>query len=132
MAFCHRCGSRLPENSSFCPTCGTRTNHEQGLPQTCPACGQPLVDGCYFCVHCGYDLKTKLDYSFEDSHYSFKNSKKKRWIAFLLCVLFGVLGIHRFYEGKKWTGVLYFFTGGLFTIGVVYDLFRILFSSKFE
>jgi len=37
--------------------------------------------------------------------------------------LFGFLGAHRFYYGKKWTGLLWFFTLGLFGIGWLVDLF---------
>jgi TM2 domain-containing membrane protein YozV len=37
--------------------------------------------------------------------------------------LFGFLGAHRFYYGRKISGLIYFFTGGLFGIGWVVDLF---------
>ena len=33
----------------------------------------------------------------------------------------GLFGIHRFYMGKWFTGVIYLFTGGLFLVGYVYD-----------
>jgi TM2 domain-containing membrane protein YozV len=39
--------------------------------------------------------------------------------------LFGFTGAHRFYYGKQLTGVLWFFTGGLFLIGWFIDLFLI-------
>jgi hypothetical protein len=47
-------------------------------------------------------------------------------VAYLLWLLGGggVLGFHRFYLGKIPTGVLYFFTGGLFWCGAVIDFFR--------
>ncbi|MGE9266924.1 MAG: NINE protein [Verrucomicrobiales bacterium] len=44
-------------------------------------------------------------------------------LAFLLHFFLGVFGIHRFYLGKIWTGLLYLCTGGLLGIGVIYDLF---------
>jgi TM2 domain-containing membrane protein YozV len=46
--------------------------------------------------------------------------------AFILCILFGVLGFHRFYMGKPWTGILYLLTGGLFSIGVIYDIITLV------
>ena len=43
--------------------------------------------------------------------------------AYIMCIFFGAWGFHRFYLGRPWTGLLYMFTGGLFVIGVFYDLF---------
>jgi TM2 domain-containing membrane protein YozV len=42
-----------------------------------------------------------------------------------LCWLLGFLGMHRFYYGKPITGTIWFFTGGLFLIGWIIDLFLI-------
>lgn len=42
-------------------------------------------------------------------------------VAWLLLTFVGIFGIHRFYQGKWITGLLYLFTGGLFLIGVLYD-----------
>ncbi len=53
--------------------------------------------------------------------------QKNKWVALLLCVFFGSLGVHRFYEGKIGTGILYLLTLGLFGIGVFIDFFKILF-----
>lgn len=39
--------------------------------------------------------------------------------------LFGFTGAHRFYYGKTLTGILWFFTFGLFGIGWIVDLFLI-------
>lgn len=39
--------------------------------------------------------------------------------------LFGFLGAHRFYYGKTVSGIIYFFTLGLFFIGWIVDLFLI-------
>jgi TM2 domain-containing membrane protein YozV len=44
-------------------------------------------------------------------------------IAWLLLAFFGVFGMHRFYQGKIFTGLLYLLTGGLFLIGYIYDVF---------
>jgi TM2 domain-containing membrane protein YozV len=39
--------------------------------------------------------------------------------------LFGFIGAHRFYYGKTISGIIYFFTLGLFLIGWIVDLFLI-------
>jgi len=39
--------------------------------------------------------------------------------------LLGFIGAHRFYFGKPLTGTLWFFTGGIFLIGWIIDLFLI-------
>jgi TM2 domain-containing membrane protein YozV len=39
-------------------------------------------------------------------------SPKNRVLAFLMAFFVGYLGVHRFYVGKFWTGLLLLFTGG--------------------
>ena len=53
---------------------------------------------------------------------------KNKWIAFLLCLFFGYLGLHKFYEGRILLGIVYIFTGGIFGIGIIVDLIRLLFK----
>ncbi len=36
--------------------------------------------------------------------------------------LFGIAGLHRLYNGKIWTGLLWLFSGGLFGVGQLADL----------
>lgn len=54
---------------------------------------------------------------------------KKKITALLLCFFFGWAGIHRFYVGKTGTGILWFFTVGLFGIGWLFDFIFILVGS---
>ena len=48
-------------------------------------------------------------------------------VAYLLWLLIfvGFGGIHRFYTGRWITGLIWLFTGGLFLIGQIIDLFLI-------
>lgn len=54
---------------------------------------------------------------------------KKKWVAFILAVTLGMFGFHRFYVGKNLTGLLYFFTLGLFGIGWLVDCVLIFVGS---
>ncbi|GAB5413319.1 MAG: TM2 domain-containing protein [Congregibacter sp.] len=46
-------------------------------------------------------------------------------IAWILLTFLGVFGIHRFYMGKIFTGILYLLTLGMFGLGVLYDFFTL-------
>ena len=46
-------------------------------------------------------------------------------LSWILLTFLGIFGIHRFYMGKVFTGILYLFTGGLFLVGVLYDFFTL-------
>ena len=46
-------------------------------------------------------------------------------VAWLLLTFLGIFGIHRFYLGKWLTGLIYLFTGGLFLLGWLYDLWTL-------
>jgi TM2 domain-containing membrane protein YozV len=46
-------------------------------------------------------------------------------VAWVLLTFLGVFGVHRFYMGKWFTGLLYLLTGGLFLIGYIYDFWTL-------
>ncbi len=56
---------------------------------------------------------------------------KKKVTALILCLLgvIGLAGIHRFYTGKSFSGIVYLLTIGLFGLGTVVDLILILIGS---
>jgi len=46
-------------------------------------------------------------------------------LAWILLVFLGPLGIHRFYQGKWISGIVYLLTGGVFLLGVLYDFWTL-------
>ena len=54
------------------------------------------------------------------------DSEKNILVCLILCLCSGLFGIHRFYAGRIFTGIIYFCTGGLFIFGIFVDLFTIL------
>ena len=51
---------------------------------------------------------------------------KSQIVALILCILLGLLGIHRFYLGYTGLGILYLLTLGLFGIGWLIDLILLI------
>ena len=59
-------------------------------------------------------LEDKAERRFQAGEYNYT-------IAWVLLTFLGLFGIHRFYQGKIGTGLLYLFTLGFCGIGVIYD-----------
>lgn len=53
-----------------------------------------------------------------------ENNTHSKLIGYILW-LFGFLGAHRFYFGRRWSGLFYLLTGGVLGIGWFIDLFLI-------
>lgn len=46
-------------------------------------------------------------------------------LAWVFLTFLGIFGIHRFYLGKVFTGLLWLLSGGLFGLGYLYDLWTL-------
>ena len=46
-------------------------------------------------------------------------------VGWVLLTFLGLFGIHRMYQGKWLTGILYLATGGLFGVGYLYDFWTL-------
>ncbi len=46
-------------------------------------------------------------------------------VAWVLLTFLGLLGIHRFYQGKWLSGIVYLLTGGVLSLGVLYDFWTL-------
>lgn len=42
-------------------------------------------------------------------------------LAWILLTFLGVFGVHRFYQQKWLSGLIYLLTGGVFLLGIIYD-----------
>ena len=105
----------------------------------CKHCGAKIDADCIVCPHCGKQVEELKAAKPEGIVINNNNTAKataivgggrmkRKWVAFFLCLFLGPLGIHRFYEGKIGTGIIWLLTFGLFGIGWVIDLILILFK----
>ena len=93
--------------------------HPISEPGFCSRCGAKLVVGAYYCSQCA----RRVPREWIDDEYV---SPRSRAVALILCAVLGYLGIHRFYVGKIFSGIVWLCTGGLFGIGYVIDIILIV------
>jgi RNA polymerase subunit RPABC4/transcription elongation factor Spt4 len=107
--FCKHCAERIPVDAVICTSCGRQVEELKSNNIN------PNI-----VIH---NNNTNSNVN------SFMPGKpKNKWLSVILCLLFGWLGAHRFYEGKIVTGIIYFFTMGLMGIGILVDLIILLFK----
>lgn len=112
--FCKHCGAQIPVQAVICPTCGGQVEEFKQAQAQAPQQAPVIITNTNTNTNVGAPTKTP----------------KNKWAAFFLCLFLGGIGAHKFYEGKIGMGILYLFTGGLFGIGWIIDIFRHLFKSN--
>lgn len=141
MAYCINCGRELADDFDFCPECGERAHPDAAYSPfsnsqydvgtiICPQCREVMPADAVYCLNCGYrfnNAEPAVDFDAISKSIR-KNAKlgsdrRKKWIAMLLCIFFGWLGAHRFYEGKIVSGVVWLFTFGCVGAGWLFDIF---------
>lgn len=55
----------------------------------------------------------------------YRSGKLDYNVAWILLTFLGLFGIHRFYMGKWFTGIVYLLSGGILGIGYLYDLWTL-------
>jgi TM2 domain-containing membrane protein YozV len=92
--------------------------------------GRPLTGLLWFCTFgllgIGWIVDAFLIPAMDrDADYRFISGNHDYGLAWLLLALGGIFGLHRFYQGKFISGIVYLLTGGLFLLGYVYDVFTL-------
>lgn len=111
--FCKFCGAKIPEDAVMCTSCGRQV--EVLKQETAP---QPQI----------VINNANNNSNVNNNGVYVVGRRKNKWVAFILCLFLGVFGVHRFYEGKIGSGLIYLFTLGLCGIGVIIDLIILLFK----
>ena len=120
--FCAKCGIELSDDTNICPECGAVLKETR----YCPYCGKEIDKDCIVCPQCGKQVgqlkqeqpqivinNANANTNNNNVTAAFKQMKEcNKWVAFFLCLFLGVIGGHKFYEGKIGMGILYIFTGG--------------------
>ena len=142
MAYCINCGRELANDFEFCPECGQKVHVDAAstpFPEhpyfgdtiICNQCGAAMPADALYCLNCGCQFNNSTASAAVDFEAIQKSvhrnarlgeDRRKKWIAMLLCIFLGWLGIHRFYEGKIASGILWLFTAGCFGFGWIIDI----------
>ena len=115
MKFCKFCGEKIPMDAVLCTHCGRQVEkiqQENAVPQI-------VVNNT------SSNINTNTNNA---ATAVLARRVKNKWAAFFLCLFFGYLGVHKFYEGKILLGILYLLTFGLFGIGWFIDCIILLFK----
>jgi hypothetical protein len=78
-----------------------------------------------FCPECGVEISKSIGLCPKCRLKHNKGSFKNYTTTLLLCLIFGLFGIHRFYVGKIFTGILMLLSIGCFGIWTIIDLILI-------
>ena len=106
MRKCEYCGSYVPDNRNKCEACGAWCVDSEKPENADAAKSASVADK----INAAAD-KIKLS-----------NGAVHASTVFILCLLLGYFGIHRFIQGKIFTGFVWLFTGGLFFLGYIFDV----------
>ena len=141
--FCRNCGSQMDPQAVVCVKCGVPKGTGTSF---CPSCGSATTPEAVICTTCGRQVEIIKEQAAQpniviNNSNSNVNSNinqntvsglagsrkaKNKWVSLFLCLFLGMVGAHKFYEGKTGMGILYLFTGGLCGVGVLIDLIIIL------
>lgn len=106
--FCKYCGGKIPADAVVCILCGRQVEAFTSAQAAPP---NVIVNNVN-----------------QNTNIVGSGRQRSKWVALLLCLFFGYLGAHKFYEGKVGRGILYLFTLGVFGFGILIDFIALLFK----
>ena len=113
-----------------CKSCGASSFKKIGDELfECQYCGLQVRKKAESCHHCD-DKNKEENLSNENVIIDEKNQEKQKkhsftFVKLMLCIFLGQFGVHRFVEGKVFSGILYVLTQGFFGIGILCDIIRL-------
>lgn len=116
--FCSNCGKELTQNTNFCPNCGTKIIHKDVPAEQCK---QALPEKTVVAPP-ATELPSAPSATSSEGTKSFVTTA-------ILSMLPFPCGLHRFYTGRIWSGLIQCFTFGLYLIWSFIDVLRILSNS---
>lgn len=122
--FCSKCGKEISDEAIICPACGVPTPNYQ--PQQAQLQQPTLPPIIINNTNTNTNTNTNVNQNVNGGEVGMAVSPKSKIVTLVLCIFLGALGIHRFYVGKIGSGLLYLFTGGVFCLGWIYDILKIL------
>ncbi len=121
--FCSNCGKELPHEARFCVNCGTKVMASASGEQESKGAASSVISTVNSpsrpIPHIPMAAPTSSD----------SVGEKSFMVAAILSIIPAPCGLHRVYTGRIWTGVILFFSSGLYFIWSSIDVLRILTNS---
>jgi len=92
LIYCRNCGKRVHKKAIACPSCGVPPRLEKHF---CSNCGVATNTNQILCVSCGATLSSTIG-----------SNEKNKLATVLLAIIFGCIGLHKFYLGYVKEGMI--------------------------
>ncbi len=124
---CKTCGSnsfkKINNDTYECKYCGFQVRKKFAK---CPDCETEENDNIKVVDKLSENSENQTQDGSLDDIKKEKNDKHNfALVKLLLCIFLGQFGVHRFLEGKIFSGLLFVFTHGFFGIGILCDIIRL-------
>ncbi|MCD8308478.1 MAG: TM2 domain-containing protein [Clostridia bacterium] len=116
LKFCKYCGEKISMDAIICPKCGRQVEQIKSDNSQ-----QLVINNVSNSSSSSSASAAAAAAAVNGGGVRYIN----KWVSFVICLLLGYIGGHKFYEGKIGMGILYLCTVGLCGIGWIVDLVTI-------